>query len=230
MRIALLEDDPDQAVLVKGWLEQAGHRVVHFDSSRQFLRAILQESFDLYILDWVLPEMTGIEVLRHLRQSTQGRDPVLFVTVKDAERYVVEALEAGADDYMAKPVRKLELLARVNALGRRTGSMSTEESFDAPPYVFDTRAQKIELNKDQIELTNREFELAVFLFRNTGRILSRTHILESIWGIRNPNLTTRTVDTHISRLRKKMQIGKQNGWKLSAIYQHGYRLDRMRAD
>jgi DNA-binding response OmpR family regulator len=83
------------------------------------------------------------------------------------------------------------------------------------------------LKGETIALTNREFDLAVFLFRNAGKVLSRNHILEAIWGIESDDLTTRTVDTHISRLRKKMKLGEDNGWRLSSVYQHGYRFERL---
>ncbi|MEM7081307.1 MAG: response regulator transcription factor [Pseudomonadota bacterium] len=227
LRIALLEDDQDQAELVNAWLQAAGHSVNHFSSSRVFLREVLRDSYDLLVLDWIVPEMDGIEVMRRVRESARHYTPVLFVTAKDTEDDVVAALGAGADDYMAKPLRQREFAARVLAVIRRgRDGAGKDELPDAAPFVIDLKRKQIELNDDVIELTHREFDLAVFMFRNAGRVVSRSHILESIWGMHGAELNTRTVDTHISRLRKKLGIKAENGWKLSAIYQHGYRLER----
>src|SRR5690606_13651866 len=108
---------------------------------------------------------------------------------------------------------------------RAAGGWPQEESLYVQPYVLDTQQKRASLNGENVPLTNREFDLATFFFRNAGRVVSRAHILEAIWGIENSNVSTRTVDTHISRLRKKMQLNESNGWQLSAIYQHGYRLE-----
>ena len=121
-----------------------------------------------------------------------------------------------------------ELVARVSAILRRAaGGKSGEDSIDATPYAFDSSTSSVELDGEAVSLTNREFALASFLFRNPGKMLSRSHILEAIWGIENAAVSTRTVDTHISRLRRKLKLGPDNGWKLSAIYQHGYRMERV---
>lgn len=227
LRIALLEDDADQAELIGAWLQSAGHSVNHFSSSRQFLREVLRDSYDLLVLDWIVPDMDGLEVMTRVRESSRHYTPVLFVTARDSEDDVVSALGAGADDYMEKPLRQREFIARVEALVRRgnVGSGASELP-DATPYTIGMDRKQIALHGEHIDLTHREFDLAVFMFRNAGRVVSRSHILESIWGMHGADLNTRTVDTHISRLRKKLRIGPDNGWKLSAIYQHGYRLER----
>lgn len=230
MRIALLEDDPDQVNLVTLWLEDLEHTVSAHETGTDFLRAVRRDSFDLYVVDWMLPDVSGVDVVRKLRDEMQDYTPVLIATAKDQERNVVQALEAGADDYLVKPVRQREMLARVNALVRRAGGgRQLNDSVDAEPYQLDIEHKKVALNGSDIALTTREFDLAAFFFRNAGRVVSRPHILETIWGIENKDVSTRTVDTHISRLRKKMQLTEDNGWKLSAIYQHGYRLERKSA-
>lgn len=227
MRIALLEDDPDQSELVGLWLEDAEHTVLYRSTGRDFLRAVRRESFDLYLLDWLLPDLSGIDVLHKLRAELEDYTPVLIATVKNEERDVVQALEAGADDFLVKPIRRQELVARVNAVCRRAaGGHELTETHDADPYVIDSTHKQVTLNDDGIPLTNREFDLAQFFFRNAGKVVSRAHILETIWGIENTDVSTRTVDTHISRLRKKLKLNADTGWKLSAIYQHGYRLEQ----
>lgn len=230
LRIALLEDDPDQVGIFTLWLQHQEHSVKSFGTAADFLRAARRDSFDLYMLDWMLPDQSGIDVLRKLRDEMQDFTPVLIATAKDRERNVVEALEAGADDYLVKPLRQREMMARVAALARRAkGGGPKEDTLEAEPYVLGIKHKRIALNGNEISLTSREFDLAAFFFRNSGRVVSRSHILEAIWGIDAQNVTTRTVDTHISRLRKKMQLNETNGWKLSAIYQHGYRLEKAQA-
>lgn len=227
MRIAYLEDDLDQAAVVKGWLENAGHNVLHFSASKDFLKSVGRDSYDLMILDWLLPEVSGIDVMSHVRNTLKAYIPILFVTQKDQELDVVEALEKGADDFMAKPIRKLELLARIHSVTRRVLGMNEDKLPEASPYTFRSDSTCVELGEELIELTHREYDLARFLFSRAGRVVSRAHILQSIWGFTTMDMNTRTVDTHISRLRKKLRINQENGWNLSAIYQHGYRLEKL---
>ena len=228
MRVAILEDDPDQAELVKLWLVNAEHSVDCFGDAASFMRAVRRDSYDLYVLDWMLPDLSGIEVLKKLRKDMGDYTSVVIVTARDEEQSIVRGLEAGADDYLVKPVRQAELVARVAAVLRRAaGSKPEEESLDVAPYSLNVSGKTISLGDEKISLTNREFELASFLFRNAGKMISRNHMLESIWGIENKSVSTRTVDTHVSRLRKKLKLNADNGWVLAAIYQHGYRLEKV---
>lgn len=227
MRVAILEDDPDQSELVRLWLTDAGHKVACCDNAAGFLRTVRRDSYDMYVLDWLLPDLSGIEVLKKLRQELEDYTPVVIATTKNEERSIVTGLESGADDYIVKPIRRAELVARVAAIFRRmSGGRPDDDMVDASPYVLDAVKTTAMLDGKEIALTNREFALAVFLFRNAGKMLSRSHILEAIWGIDNTAVSTRTIDTHVSRLRRKLALRPDNGWKLSAIYQHGYRLER----
>ncbi|MDX2412271.1 MAG: response regulator transcription factor [Woeseiaceae bacterium] len=228
LRVAILEDDPDQSAIVSLWLKDAGYSVNVQPKSTEFIRTIRRDSFDLYLLDWVVPELSGIEVLRKLRNEMGDNTPVIVATVKDKELNIVRALDAGADDYIVKPMKQGELLARVAAVLRRAGfGVAANDTIDVSPYVLDVRRQLLSLDGEEISLTNREFELAVLLFRNAGKLLSRSHILEAIWGMDNSSVSSRTVDTHVSRLRKKLNLNEGNGWKLTAVYQHGYRIERV---
>lgn len=224
MHIALLEDDIDQAALLGQWLRDAGHTVAHYPDAESFHRATRQDSFDLYILDWLLPKSSGIGALKQLRARDPDGPPVLFVTVRDEESCIVEALQSGADDYMIKPVRRSETLARITALIRRR-LRPAAENLSAPPYEFDLEQHQVKMGGEPLQLTTREFELALFLFQRAGQIVSRKHLLESVWGSGHSAMNTRTVDTHISRLRNKLRLKETPGWKLSSIYQHGYRLE-----
>ncbi|HHJ19091.1 MAG TPA: response regulator transcription factor [Gammaproteobacteria bacterium] len=225
MRVALLEDDIDQSRLISAWIVGAGHKLECFSSGKAMVHALRSESFDLLILDWLVPDMTGMEVLQWTRTHYDWNIPVLFVTRVGEEEDIVAALNAGADDYMEKPVKRSVLLARISALGRRLNlGESNSQILEYPPYKINLSSRAIEFRGEWLELTQKEYELAVFLFRHHGRALSRGHILDSVWGT-SPDLNTRTVDTHISRIRKKLDLNASHGWSLSSIYQHGYRLD-----
>lgn len=228
MRIALLEDDQDQAVLLESWLNDSGHDCLHFETSHDFLRMVNRENFDLLVLDWMLPESSGIEVLSKVRESTDWLIPILFVTQKNSEQDIVTALESGADDYMVKPVSKGELSARVNALARRaSGSFGEEQKqIEIGEFTLNLDRHEIIVDGERLELTQKEYELALFFMRNLGRALSRSYLLEGVWGT-TADINTRTIDTHVSRIRNKLNLIPENGWKLSSIYQHGYRLEHL---
>ena len=229
MRIAILEDDPDQLALLERWLADAGHDVHPYQSGRETMRHAGRESFDIFVLDWQVPDVSGPEVLAWVRNNVSKHVPVLFVTVRDSEEDIVFALENGADDYMIKPARKHELLARVNALLRRAYPREEEALLSFPPFEIDTRRGEVRRAGAKIELTPKEFDLAVVLFRNIGRLLSRGHLQESVWG-RSGDLATRTVDTHISQVRKKLDLRPETGFRVVPIYNYGYRLEQVDAE
>lgn len=227
MRVALLEDDLDQAALFMNWLKSAGHSCEHFDGSKPFIRNIKHDSYDVLILDWMVTDMDGFDILRWVRENFDWPIPVIFVTAKDQVDDIVRALEEGADDYVVKPAKQRELLARLTAVVRRAANVDDNQStIEQDPFLIDLGNHQIQRDGERIEVTQKEYELIVFLFRNVGRVLSRGHILESVWG-RNPDINTRTVDTHVSRIRSKLALAPDTGWKLSSIYQHGYRLEKV---
>jgi DNA-binding response OmpR family regulator len=226
LRIALLEDDHAQAALMHMWLINAGHECQVFGKGKTLVRELGRDTFDLIVLDWMLPDTDGIQILKWIRDHIDWSIPVVFVTGRDTEADIVHALEQGADDYITKPVKRLEALARIKAVSRRAMHQDdSQQILDFGTYTIDTVARTVYLQGTPVELTHKEFDLVLFLFRSTGRILSRGHILESVWGC-NPDLHTRTVDTHISRIRNKLVLRTEHGWQLKAIYQHGYRLEQ----
>lgn len=227
MRVAYLEDDAALGALVRGWLEAAGHVCHHFSRARALQLELPRESFDMFLLDWQLPDLDGLQVLQSIR-ARAARAPVIFVTARDSEEDVARVLKAGADDYIAKPVRRGELLARMEAVARRVHGDERPERLELPPFVVDAGARRILRDGQPVDLTDREYELAVFLFRHVGKLLSRQHLLETVWGL-PADTGSRTVDTHVSRVRNKLGLTADFGWKLAAVHQFGYRLERLEA-
>ena len=178
LRIALLEDDPDQGALITAWLEEGGYHGYHFLSAKDLQRALQRDSFDLLILDWILPESSGIEVLQWARQNLDWRIPVIFMTRKDSDEDVVYALEQGADDYVSKPVSKGVVMARVRAMERRVfGEKTEKEIIKAGQFEIDPSAGTVVRDGEAVNLTDREVKLAILLFLNVGRLLSRDYLL-----------------------------------------------------
>lgn len=223
MRIWLLEDDAAQARLLLSWLHDAGHEAMHFDNTAGLLDALRRDQPELFVLDWELPDSSGIETLQRIRDKLTWHVPVLFVTQRDSEADIVMALSSGADDYMVKQISQGEFLARVDALGRRLGNTSLE--FEVGPYRFHPETHAIYRDGDAVSLTVKDFELAHYLFRNVGRLLSREELLKEIWGVSGVN--TRTVDMHMSRVRKSLDIRPESGFRIKTVYRHGYRLEQV---
>ena len=226
MRVAILEDDPDQLALLSRWMQNAGYQVHGYLAGNEILKNAARSSFDLFVLDWEVPDISGLDVLRRIRGKLSPSVPILFVTVRDTEEDIVLALNTGADDYMIKPARQAETLARVGALLRRAYPKRDETHLVNVPYDFDLQSNTVRVDGVAVDLTPKEFELAVLLFRNFERLLSRDHLLEAVWG-RGAGVDTRTVDTHISTVRKKLKLRGEYGFRVAAIYNYGYRLKRL---
>lgn len=227
MEIAILEDDPDQAELMQSWVASSGYTTCVFGDGASFLADVGGSGVHIAVIDWALPDIEGIDVLIRLRRDVGWGLAVLFVTSRDQEEDVVAALEAGADDYMTKPVKRGEFLARVAALARRA-QPDAEDTLECDPYLIRLAARRVEVAGREIPLTEREFELAAYLFRHAGQLVTRRSVLEHVWGT-SADLKTRTVDTHVSRIRRKLGLGPEVGWRLQPVYQHGYRLERREA-
>ncbi|MFT6029472.1 MAG: DNA-binding response OmpR family regulator [Oleiphilaceae bacterium] len=228
MKIALLEDDPQQAELVCTWLLEAGHTVMHQANCKSFLKAFKADVFDLAILDWELPDQTGIDVLRQLRVVQKQNLPVLFTTQRDAEEDIVNALNNGADDYLIKPLRKAELMARIEAARRRAGIGSTEDVMTVGNVEVDSLKKEIRVDGEVVKSTQKEFGIALELFKNEGKVLSREYLLKQVWGV-NAEINTRTVDMHVSRVRRSLKISPDMGYRITTIFQHGYRLEKVQS-
>ncbi len=227
MHIGLLEDDQSQIDLISLWGKETGYTVHSFTNGGEFRQSVLTHTYDLLILDWNLPDTTGIEELDWLRENLDWPIPVLFITSRDSENDIVNALNHGSDDYIIKPVNREITLARIKALLRRSKPAENNNVLSFEPYTINLKERVISLEDEEaIKLTNKEFELALMLFRNTGRLISRDYIMEQIWGT-TADLNTRTVDTHISRIRSKLGLSPDRGWQLGSVYHHGYRLSKI---
>ena len=224
MRIALLEDDPPQAQLIAHWLTDAGISCASFRTGAEFRDGIPNLQVDLILLDWILPDDDGLEVLVWLRKTLGSRVPVMFVTTRAEESALVQALDKGADDYLIKPLRRSETLARINALMRRGDNAKPASVVTLGGIVIDNDRHITTINGVAVDLTDRELELALYMLRNHGRLLTRQELLENVWKT-NPEVITRTVDTHISRLRTKLELTPENGFELTTVYHKGYRLE-----
>lgn len=223
MRIGVLEDEVAQQELYKTWFSTAQHTCVCYGTAKAFVEALPGETFDLLIIDWMLPDSTGEMVLKWVRETMGWEIPVIFVTARDAELDIVNALRAGADDYVVKPANYLELLARIEAQGRRIKQPSV---IKIGAYEINHDLRQIRVHGKEVELTLKEFELACYLFQNHGKLLSRVHLLDKLWGL-NADVDTRTVDTHVSRIRRKLGIAPDNGWQIIPVYGYGYRVERV---
>jgi len=230
MRIAILDDDQNLLDLTVATLTDAGHICHPFSSGKAMLHQLHRESYDLLILDWQVPDLSGTEILHWVREKLSATLPVLFMTSRSGEDDIVAGLAAGADDYMIKPIRRAELIARVNALLRRAYPTQTaSEVISFGNYEFEVRASRAKLKGEPIELTQKEFDLALLLFQNLGRPLSRAYILEAVWS-RDIEIPSRTMDTHISRVRSKLDLRPENGFRLAPVYSYGYRLEQLAKD
>lgn len=229
MRIAILDDDTTQVDLISGMLEQAGYRTSSFGRATSLMTELGRETYDLLIVDWNLPDRPGIDLIKWVRSSIEPPPPVLLVTSRTDDRDIVEGLEAGADDYLSKPISPLVLIARVVALLRRAYPRPPEGTVETyAGYTFTPTLDLVSVRGQDIVLTAKEFSLALVLFRNLSRALSRTYLNEAVWG-RDAGLNSRSLDMHVSRIRAKLDLRPANGLRLAPVYSYGYRLERVLA-
>lgn len=226
MRIAIADDEETIREFLSSLLTEAGYRCVAYRDGRDLATGLQRDTFDLIIIDWMMPGLNGLELLHWARENLDPCPPVIMLTSRADKTDVADALNAGADDYIIKPEAKNVILARVKAVMRRKApppeKSSRIEEFGR--YSFDRMTNKVALDGEEFLLTAREFQLARLFFLNPNRAFSRSYILESLWKSA-PDLPTRTLDMHISRIRSKLRLGPENGYRLQTIFGHGYRLE-----
>jgi len=219
--VLVVDDERDIVELVRYNLAQAGYRVVSAADGRQAIDLARRERPDLIVLDLMLPVLPGAEVARILKQDEKTRGiPILMLTARGEEVDRVVGFELGADDYVVKPFSPRELVLRVQAILRREGQETGEGRIVYDPLVIDLEAHSVRLKGKEVGLTSTEFKLLQRLARRPGRAFSRDQLLSEVWGY-GGDLETRTVDTHVKRLRAK--LGEIGAW-IETVRGLGYRF------
>src|SRR5437016_8838522 len=202
MDVLLVEDDPRIARVVERALTDIGHHVEVAHDGLEGLTSAERGTHDLVVLDVMLPEMDGIEVARELRRQ-RLRTPILMLTARDAVPDRVRGLDAGADDYLTKPFALEELLARVRALGRRPTDVAEGELLRVADLELDPARHEVRRSGAEVELTAKEFDLLAYLMRNAGQVLSRSQIMDHVWGY-DADPVSNVVDIYVHYLRDKI--------------------------
>ena len=228
MRLALLCLAPEPTLDILTALRTAGHSVHAYHDPQHLLRELGRETFDLLLIDESLCE-SGFQRFVNRLFALAGEDlALIFINCRDDESRLSDALTLGADDFIQQGVGSRVIAARIDAVlrRRRPASYQRDPRIDSHPYRLDLETRRAWRLDSELELTDKEFDLAVLLFQNPGRLFSRGHLLDAIWSGQH-FAPTRTVDTHISRLRKKFKLKDENGHRLVSAYGSGYRLERL---
>ena len=227
MQVALLSDGWSHTLAIRRCLLTAGYGLAYCETVRNLLLKLESDDFDAVVINHNAPDMGGLERLHEIRVRHGLTIPVILITPNQSESYVVQALDQGADDHIASPLRQREFLARLQAITRRTWQ---KNNLPRPIQIGRLRVnfatRRVLIDGAPIHLTIKDYDLAVLFLQNVGRLISRARILQTVWGTRK-SAKSRTLDTHISRVRTKLQLNESNGWRFSAVYRRGYRLERI---
>ncbi len=222
--ILLIEDDQDIAELLRHYLGKENISLKHATDGYSGLKQAQAESFDLIILDIMLPQMDGLEVCKELRADPKTASlPIIMLTAKTQETDKIVGLELGADDYVTKPFSPRELLARMKALLRRAERKpEAEKTYRYGKVTLDTSKHEVTVGSQPVELTSKEFALLECLLRSKGRVLSRDYLMDQVWGYDYYG-GMRTVDVHIRRLREKIPLFSE---AIQTVKNIGYKLQQ----
>lgn len=244
MHIAILDDDPAIREQLSALVVNEGRsapaawgidpslkwRVDTYDCIRAMIRGLKQHTYSLVLLDWELPDGCGLDVLQWMNTYLEAPPATIMMPHQDSESDAVEALRLGAEDFVSKPFRSQELVARTLAVLRRRLGHGKVVDLLAPlvhgNLRLDPRQERITLGDDSIKLTHQEYRLTLLLLRNLNRPLTRAYLYENVWG-QEESCLSRTLDVHIYRIRKKLELTADKGWQLASIYGYGYRLQRL---
>ena len=218
--ILLVEDEEKLARMVELELKYEGYSVEKAFDGRKGLELALSGAFDLVLLDIMLPQLSGMEVLRRLRRESQV--PVIMLTARDSVVDKVSGLDSGADDYITKPFAIEELLARIRA-ALRTKSGRDSQMLAVGPLAMEVESRRVTVRGQEVELTKKEFDLLRHLLENKGRVLTREALLDSVWGFDFVG-ETRTLDMHIKTLRAKLHDDVENPRYIKTIRSVGYKF------
>lgn len=219
----MIDDELAIREMIQFALRRAGMEVFGAADSRDALARISEQKPDIILMDWMMPGVSGIELTRRLRREPVTADiPIIMLTAKITEDDRVTGLEAGADDYVIKPFSPRELIARINAVLRRTSPADNEGQIRAGELLLDTVSRRILANGKEVIMGPTEYRLLEFFMSNQGRAYSRSQLLDHVWGT-NAYLEERTVDVHIRRLRKALQPVNMDAF-VQTVRGHGYRF------
>ncbi|RQT07624.1 response regulator transcription factor [Burkholderia contaminans] len=225
MIVAILEDMVTQAGVVAGWLNKAGYDTEVRHDGDSFIELVRTQRVDVLLLDWDVPGKSGIEVMRWARESFADTLPIIMMTQHDGESDIVFGLNTGADDYLIKPLRERELVARVNAQARKYyPETQRAKVVEVGKFVLDTSSHAATVDGVPVELSQREFDLALMLFESVGRIVSKDMMIKRIWGVVDRKYDA-TLATYVSKLRTSLGLRPKNGLAITTIYNYGYRLE-----
>jgi len=222
-RVLVVEDNEDLAFGLRNNLEIEGYEVTVAADGEAGLEAARKGGNDLIILDLMLPGMDGLRVLRELRDG--GIEvPVMVLTARGEEVDKVRGLRLGADDYVTKPFGVMELLARIEALLRRSGGSRAEDVIEIGDLTMDVAARVVSRGGRRVELAPRELDLLFAMVRNRDKVVSRQQLLTEVWG-HTGEVVTRTVDTHVAELRRKLEADPSSPRYIQTVRKVGYRFD-----
>jgi DNA-binding response OmpR family regulator len=223
-RILVVEDDP---ALIRGLLDYLafnGYDPTGVEDGGAALDRALAESFDLILLDVMLPVLDGFAICRRVRREKPAQ-PIIMLTAKGAEEDVVTGFKAGADDYVSKPFSLRELMVRVEAVLRRSGKNIGVERVEIGPVTFDASVLRAETGQAGVELTRREMDIVLYMSRSGGRIVTKRELLANVWNYTDPGVETRTVDIHMLKLKKKISGLAPDLPFVLTVRGEGYRLE-----
>lgn len=224
-KILLIEDDPSLTELIRFNLEQEGYLVSVEMDGEEGLMSAQSNGPDLILLDWMLPNLSGIEICRRIRREKTTRNiPVIMLTARSEENDRIRGLDTGADDYITKPFSPKELLARIKAILRRIRPALSDQSLEYGGIVMDLSSRKVKRDAEIVHLGPTEFNILKFFMENPRRVFSREQLLDMVWG-NDIYVEARTVDVHIRRLRKALNTGDKPNI-IRTVRSAGYSLDR----
>jgi two-component system phosphate regulon response regulator PhoB len=222
--VLIAEDESALTTLLRYNLEREGYRVVTASDGEEAMLLAEEEKPDLVILDWMLPQLSGIEVCRRLRQRQETRNvPIVMLTARGEETDRIRGLDTGADDYLVKPFSMTELLARLRAVMRRIRPGLAEDVIAVGDLELDRTAHKVKRSGKDIHLGPTEYKLLDHLIQHPGRVFSREQLLDAVWGS-DINVEMRTVDVHVGRLRKALNLPGTRD-PIRTVRSAGYALD-----
>ena len=222
MRILIVEDDQTIAMGISYSLMQEGFEPEEVYNKNDALKKIEETSYDLYLLDLTLPDGTGYEICKKIKEK--GDAPVIFLTACDDEVNVVMGLDMGADDYITKPFRIRELISRIKSVMRRYGGKSNRSIIELGKIKVNLQEAKVYRDQEEIILTALEYRLLVTLINHRGQALSRNQLLEGIWDISGDYVNDNTLTVYIKRLREKLEEDPTNPTVIETVRGIGYRL------